>query len=442
MKHTRSTGIRSGEGRAVRITAAFTLGPVLAVVAAACSSGQSSTTGCATNPDAGGAHHPGGGNDAGTPGMGLGDGATGGQDARVTGDAGPGASADGGDGGPTTGLLATPSNVPSSAIETTDIADVVFNGDCFADTSSGDLGCYGSIETFHYASVAVDQPGGGTAMLFVVRSLRIAQAGQLHVYGGAPAIFFALDTMKIDGAITGVAAAQTPAGAFEQDSTGHGGGPGGGEPLLGYNGGGGGSYCGIGGKGGLASGTTPPKGGKSYGTPDLVPLIGGSSGGGGATVDNSGGTGGPAIELAAGRSLTISLTGVINVGGLGGRANGGAGGSGGALLLEAPTVAVHGTLAANGGGGAVSNGGSSGQSGQPGDSPALGSEATAGQGSAAAVVNGGDGSLDNGSVNSSGGGGGGAGRIRINTATGKADLSGAIISPPPTTPCTTEGKIG
>jgi hypothetical protein len=39
------------------------------------------------------------------------------------------------------------------------------------------------------------------------------------------------------------------------------------------------------------------------------------------------------------------------------------------------------------------------------------------------------------------GGGGGAGRIRINTASGSATITG-IVSPDPTTSCVSQGKIG
>jgi hypothetical protein len=429
--------------RIVRAVGALATAHVLALGASACTSGESGTSGCSAGKDGGASQHP----DDGVKGSPEG-GSSGGEPSKhdagrhpATGEDGGGAlGADGGDGGALS--LGLPSNVPKGAIPAGKIGDIVLNDDCYADTSTGEFACHGGSDTTDYVYASIEQPGGGSAMLFVMKSLRVAQSAQLHVYGGVPAIFYAEDTIKIDGAVNGVEAGQSPAGGFEQDSTGHGGGPGGGDAVLGYNSAGGGSYCGLGGKGGQGETNPASKGGKAYGSPELLPLIGGSSGGGGATVNSSGGTGGAAIEFAAGLSISISLTGVINVGGTGGHANGGAGGSGGALLLEAPAVAVHGTLAANGGGGALNNGGSSGQSGQPGDSAALGSGVTGGVGSAGAVANGGDGSLENGSNNSSGGGGGGAGRIRINTKAGKADLSGATLSPAATTPCMTEGTRG
>ena len=40
-----------------------------------------------------------------------------------------------------------------------------------------------------------------------------------------------------------------------------------------------------------------------------------------------------------------------------------------------------------------------------------------------------------------GGGGGGAGRVRLNSASGQANLSGATFSPPATTACVTQGTV-
>lgn len=427
-----------GRRRALGMVA--TLVPPLVVFLAACSSSDGGKASCASNPP---------NQDGGIPGV---DGGpkpiTETEGGRRSGDAGHRPTVDGGtsgaDGGqPNTGVSFRPSNLPSGALDLGDAGvagDVVINDDCVVNTSSGDLYCPATIDKFDFVFKMVDEPGGGQAGLFIVKSLRVAQAAQLEVVGGSPAIVYALDTVKIDGIVTGVATGQ-PAGGFEQDDTGHGGGPGGGEALLDYNAAGGGSYCGIGGKGGPGSGGPARAGGTVYGNPEIAPLIGGSSGGGGANLSTSGGTGGAALELGAGRSITVSLGGTVNVGGLGGHANGGGAGSGGALILEAPAVTVRGTLAANGGGGALFNGGSSGQPGQPSSTAAQGSASTAGIGSAGKTANGGDGTTDGSSVNSAGGGGGGAGRIRINTASGSADLTGATISPDPSTGCATQGKL-
>ena len=148
-------------------------------------------------------------------------------------------------------------------------------------------------------------------------------------------------------------------------STGGGGlGPGGGGGGAPYGGlaraGGGGSYLTPGGQN--IEGGAP---GALYGTPTLVPLLGGSGGGGAAGwVGNStgagGGGGGGAIVIAAGTSAaatTITVNGAIKAtGGLGGQgcyppgavACGG-GGSGGAVRLTAHTLAGTGSVDVRGG---------------------------------------------------------------------------------------------
>jgi hypothetical protein len=212
-------------------------------------------------------------------------------------------------------------------------------------------------------------------------------------------------------------------------------GPGGGNALSTRAGGG--SYCGVGGKGGGADGSL---GGKTYGSEDLVPLLGGSSGGNAGT---QAGAGGGAVQVVAGGHLTISATAVIHVGGGEGSWNSSGAGSGGAILLEGKQVTVLGTLAANGGGGG--EGGTFGDDGfraSPDDVAAPGGytgteakENDGGNGSAAAEIDG----LPGGTL--SGGGGGGAGRIRINSASGSAITSG-VFSPALETACVTQGKLG
>ena len=106
-------------------------------------------------------------------------------------------------------------------------------------------------------------------------------------------------------------------------------------------------------------------------------------------------------------------------------------------------VTVRGTLAANGGGGAVFDGSGSGQNGQASLDPAQGSVPTAGDGSAADVLTGTNGAVTAGDVNSAGGGGGGAGRIRINAASEGATIeAGAVVTPGVTTECVTVGTLG
>lgn len=102
-------------------------------------------------------------------------------------------------------------------------------------------------------------------------------------------------------------------------------------------------------------------GGSTYGSPTLLPLIGGSGGGGGGGGTNfsggGGGGGGGAILIAA--SGTINITGaLLAVGGnggaiasptTGGAGGAGGGGSGGAIRLVATTITGNGTVSAGGG---------------------------------------------------------------------------------------------
>jgi hypothetical protein len=114
---------------------------------------------------------------------------------------------------------------------------------------------------------------------------------------------------------------------------GPGGGGGGPGPSLSYGGGGG--FLTAGGGTGVGAGA----GGPAYGTPNLLPLIGGSGGGGGSSNFGStaggGGGGGGALLIAS--SGTITLTGTIRAfGGTSGYPGGA--GSGGAVRLVATTI--------------------------------------------------------------------------------------------------------
>lgn len=87
--------------------------------------------------------------------------------------------------------------------------------------------------------------------------------------------------------------------------------------------------------------------GAVYGSPLLLPLVGGSGGGGTiGTPGLGGGGGGGAILIAS--DVSIALTGTIDADG-GGNGSGIAnGGSGGAIRLAAPVVSGNGILRANG----------------------------------------------------------------------------------------------
>jgi hypothetical protein len=238
---------------------------------------------------------------------------------------------------------------------------------------------------------------------------------------------------RIDGSagvIDAVAGGFSAPGPTDLSADGNG--PGGGEAYNQHLGGGG-SYCGVGG----AEGNREGLGGEPYGNEYLSPLMGGSSGGG-----VSSGGGGGAFQITAGGTIRIAPTGVINMPGEGDQAGGG---SGGAILIEASAIVVEGVLSANGGGGDGS-GSVSPESGQPNNLPAEGATEAdkpqdgGGNGSAGDAVHGEDGHCATTPCEFGGSGGGGAGRIRINTPVGAAQVTG-IVSPSLSTPCATQGVL-
>jgi hypothetical protein len=333
----------------------------------------------------------------------------------------------------------TPSNIPTGSAA--GVGDLVLSEqNCVIDTDEGTISCIDDATLFHFYEV--EQTDGPNLGVFAASSILIEQSAQVSVKGSRPLVLLAFDKIDIRGGLDASGfGGDANGGGFAQTPTGKGGGAGGGGAIRNYAAGGGGAYCGKGGKGGFEADDLPGSvGGKPFGAPELVPLFGGASGGGLQNGDE-GGAGGGAIQLVAAVSVTVGTNGYVSVGGGGGEANGGGAGSGGAILIEAPAVTINGTLAANGGGGAIFNGGTAGQAGQPGDTAALGSVDTAGIGSAADVIDGGDGT-NTGIANSSGGGGGGVGRIRINTTSGEATLgSSSVLSPSATTACVTQGTL-
>jgi hypothetical protein len=217
-----------------------------------------------------------------------------------------------------------------------------------------------------------------------------------------------------------------------------------------------GTGSGLGGSYGTVGGNN---GGPLLGTPEIIPLVGGCSGEDICSSSPGGGAGG-AIQISAGLSLTVDAGAMISSGG-GGGVGGGicnisapGGGSGGSILLEAPTLSLSGTLAANGGGGggggalgrsnggagynAVGAGSASGGYGNSGYGCLLCGDTSGGQGGSGSV---GDGPGGGGQFGTSitcclggpeetgqGGGGGGAGRIRLNS-TGGCQCSAVTLSP-------------
>jgi hypothetical protein len=268
------------------------------------------------------------------------------------------------------------------------------------------------------------------------------------------------------------------------------GGPVNGAVVFGVNpGGGGGGHGAPGGNGGAAFfGNAGGAGGLANGAPELVVLHGGSGGGAGGNDFNfansfqplaagdarirnggDGGGGGGAVQLTALGSAGFRLrsTGGINASGAGGRhiANGfcchvgaGGGGAGGAVLVEALRVDLEpgSFITVNGGGGAGADQtagdtcckGTDGLPGTAAPAPGGVGRGKGGDGGAGTAVSGQRGgtaqftaaatAADTGR-GSGGGGGGAAGRVRIHSASDQLTLTGAILSPDPTTTALSRG---
>jgi hypothetical protein len=280
---------------------------------------------------------------------------------------------------------------------------------------------------------------GTLADVYVLKSLLISQTASLRLTGTNPVILAVLETVDIQGLLLVNGVSLPPAGAGPGGfASGPNPGPGAGQPPSGAadpdSNGGGGSYCGLGGTAGTQMGAAAAPG-MTYGNATLTPLVGGSAGG---VVDSLSYAGG-AIQIVAGQSITVRSFGGINAGGSGtSNVNGyGGGASGGAILLEAPTVTIDGNLAANGGG--AMSGFSSGADATANAQPAPGATPYGGAGSAGTTIDGANGTAGTG-ADATGGGGGGAGRIRVNTASGSASITG-IVSPAMTTACATQGTL-
>jgi hypothetical protein len=367
---------------------------------------------------------------------------------------------DGGDAGP---FPYTPSNfdpnklavvdggLPDGGVDWTNPPDVTISSNC------------GSISGCGLPKQTIISLSDGTeAFLFVMRNFTVESTGTLTLasaQGGIgiqfplPVIFAVLGQVEIEGAIELNGHAQDYAGAGGNPVYGGSGalGPGGGQ--NGYIPGtdpssapGGGSFCGTGGMGGgtLDGGYPLAQGGTPYGNAKLIPLVAGSAGGySGPGGDGTPGPSGGALQISAGTSIVLNASASINAGG---EAQFGGGGSGGAILLEAPTIVVDGILAANGGsGGAEALPGASSTQNITGTSATASSVAAVGggntgKGSAGATINGGNGAAAN-DAGINGAGGGGAGWIRINSACPPTISPNAIISPSVTTKCSTQGKL-
>lgn len=409
------------------------------------SGGKTSSGG--TSGDAGAGNSTGDAGETGDGGSGTGgDTSSAGEDGAAGDDGAAGAPSTGGDNALPEGF--TPSTLPSDfELEVTD--DLILNGEMCGsraeiDTDDGVIRCYTpgttTTKTYYAFAVVKQEDDGSEAAVFAGQNIEVDTTIQVEVVGQRPLVLLAPGDVTVRGYIEAVPNGKVAhGGGFSapgdrgEKGLGPGGGGGGGETAAG----GGGGYCGPGGKGGGDEGAV---GGKSYGTPEIVPLIGGSSGGRGFADS---GAGGGAIQIVAGGELYITSTGTIHVGGGGGGWGSAGGGSGGAILLEGETVRVAGTLAANGGGGGgQGSGGDNGENATPDADPAKGGPSAGanaetgigGIGAAGDTVEGGDGG------STGGGGGGGAGRIRINSRSGEATITGTV-SPSLETECATEGTL-
>lgn len=307
-----------------------------------------------------------------------------------------------------------------------DVGDVTISRDCTL-SSSGSSFCDAAASDFVFFEHTASD--GSTLAVFVVENLTINIDTELEITGDNPVVLVAQSEIVNEGRIYVAPGGNGGFGTSAGEIVGLG--PGAGTGIDGpVNGGGGGGFCGRGGNHGDGGGAGP-----TYGTAELVPLMGGSSGG-----ERNSGSGGGALQLVAGVSIDIGQT--VTVPGAGGEDGGG--GAGGSLLLEAPTIVLTGRVATNGGGGA-SGDKSDGVEGRDRADPAAGGQGNGqtpgGDGSAADTAEGFDGASTVMTDQEFGSGGGGAGWIRFNTESGTADISGAV-SPSFASGCASQGTLG
>jgi hypothetical protein len=292
---------------------------------------------------------------------------------------------------------------------------------------------------------SVNMPdGAGTAVIYVFSYINIDSQSQLLVHGPNPLILISLGSVDIQGSI------DVSADNYDSDSDinvipgARNGGPGAGAYSSedGPQGGGGGSFCGTGGTGAEGQGATASDSapGAPYGAATLVPLWGGSPGGGvsaGGADGFANGYGGGVLQISAAGNITVGSGAYITANGSGGVSqgdeSGDGAGSGGAILLEAPTVTIAGVLVANGGEGSDNN--MDGAMAPDDGGVATEQGCGGGNGGYGAHINGSDGTSVDGGY---GGGGGGVGWIRINGT--HVSITG-VVSPTIGSGCASEGPL-
>jgi hypothetical protein len=297
---------------------------------------------------------------------------------------------DGGAGGPV-GLASFAASNLGVITPPAGAADVTFDGSmlaCDVDTGTGDSACLSGTNKF------VAERVGDYDVLYA-KSITIADNALVTLEGSRPVILVATDTITVRGYLSIGFTSQSLLDTKPRpgaQSTG---------PGVGGSYYGGGGFCGKGGGGVDGQG-----GGASYGTSELVPLVGGSNG------SNASGPGAGALELVAGTKIV--LDGLVNANGA--SAYDGGGGSGGGVLVEAPTIEGQGQISANGGDGGKN----------------VNSNDGGGKGGAGATRDGGNATVAYAS------GGGGAGRIRLNART--QGFKGGL-SPSESSTCASKGAL-
>jgi len=316
-----------------------------------------------------------------------------------------------------------PSNVDLAALGPQDLRDVsIVEGEC---SVSAFFSCGRSVAIRGHEQTT---PHGTKVIVYAMKSLKIGDGADVTIGpNDVPVVFIAVGGIDISGTVRVIPGNAGGARSVREPFA-PGAGPGGGVGASAENtrGAGGATHCGLGGRGSpLYVGAFGPSAASPYGAPELSPLVGGSAGGNG--LYSWGGDGGGAVQFVAGTALNVSPRGRIMAEGgdaafsehTGENRPPAGGGSGGAILLEAPTVRAQGTLSVDGGKGSFVSGWQGSRGGAGGSAV----RASGGDAPPFAVGTGFGG----------GAGGGGLGRVRINTSDGRPD--------PHASACETWGRL-
>ena len=327
-----------------------------------------------------------------------------------------------------------------------DLSAGVFN----FDTETGVL--YNAIHAqVASSSITLTQSDGSTVRVLAAEAFTLEASATLSVTGHLPLLLVSWSSLQITGTLDASSHRGDLVGAggdATAESCAGGGQPGAKATTSGSGGGGGGGFQGVGGSGSSGGGASAAGGGGGVRAMPAV-IRGGCPGG--ASGDQSASTtthalagrAGGAVRLVAKTEIVVDGAVLANgEGGAGAPTNsacgGGGGGSGGYIGLDAPTVTIHGRLAANGGGGGgggpTSGSGNSGSDGAAGDLAAAGGAVATGgcgqaggQGSFQGAF---DGTSATGTDACGGGGGGGAAGFILVASPGYTATAQAKISPP------------